>query len=127
MKDTATPLSSTGLLHVEHANVNLTGTTTPQASKAVKYNKKVPINFPLTNAARVYDSRPTRPLAHLESRAIQVAGVGGVPADAKRNHERLRMPSHVSPAIASVPAMPSSNFPDVCWANHGTSASTNSR
>ena len=38
--------------------------------------------FPLSNPSRVYDSRQTTPLAHLESRAIQVNGVSGVPTDA---------------------------------------------
>ena len=39
--------------------------------------------FPLTNPVRVYDSRQTSALAHGETRLVQVAGVGGVPADAK--------------------------------------------
>jgi Bacterial Ig domain len=39
--------------------------------------------FPLTNPVRVYDSRPNNALAHGETRLVQVAGVGGVPADAK--------------------------------------------
>jgi hypothetical protein len=60
VKDTAAPLSSTEILRVEHANVNLAGTTTPQTSKTVKYNRKVPITFPLTNNGNVpAKSKPT--------------------------------------------------------------------
>ncbi|HUP71405.1 MAG TPA: hypothetical protein VM282_00005 [Acidimicrobiales bacterium] len=39
--------------------------------------------FSLNNPARVYDSRQSTPLEHLETRPIQIAGVGGVPANAK--------------------------------------------
>jgi hypothetical protein len=39
--------------------------------------------FPLDNPVRVYDSRFSSPLSHLETRNIQVAGIGGVPSDAK--------------------------------------------
>ncbi|MEO5842683.1 MAG: hypothetical protein ABIQ73_26280 [Acidimicrobiales bacterium] len=39
--------------------------------------------FPLTNPVRVYDSRFATAIAHGETRLVQVAGVGGVPADAK--------------------------------------------
>ena len=39
--------------------------------------------FPLANPVRVYDSRQTGPLGHANTRAIPVAGLDGVPADAK--------------------------------------------
>ncbi|MEO8696263.1 MAG: hypothetical protein ABI658_22295, partial [Acidimicrobiales bacterium] len=41
--------------------------------------------FPLTNPVRVYDTRqaPATAIAHGDTRLVQVAGVGGVPVDAK--------------------------------------------
>ena len=39
--------------------------------------------FPMENPVRVYDSRFLTPLSHGETRNIKIAGVSGVPADAK--------------------------------------------